>query len=97
MKDKSELGNYLIKRFHDDGYHEVRNRRVIWDISVVAYLLNESWFKTSEVSCPLINDDTSYKKTTDRHLITVVNYLDVNSIYNDLFRKLGNKDNKNLK
>lgn len=97
LKDKSELGNYLIKRFHDDGYHEVRNRRVIWDISVVAYLLNESWFKTSEVSCPLINDDTSYKKTTDRHLITVVNYLDVNSIYNDLFRKLGNKDNKNLK
>lgn len=88
LKDKSELGNYLIKRFHDDGYHEIRNRRVIWDIGVVAYLINKSWFKVSEVSCPKIADDTSYIKTTDRHLITIVNYLDVNSIYNDLFSKL---------
>lgn len=26
----------------------------------------------------------------ERHLITVVNYIDINSIYNDLFGKLGN-------
>ena len=89
LKDKNELCNYLIKRFYNDGYHGLTKRRVIWDISVVAYLINKSWFKASEVSCPEIDDYTSHIETTDKHLITVVNYLDVNSIYNDLFRKLG--------
>lgn len=89
LKDRNELGNYLIKRFYDDGYHGLKERRVIRDISVVAYLLNKSWFKESEVSCPEIADDTSYIKATDRHLITVVNYIDANSIYKDLFRKFG--------
>ena len=95
LKDKNELCNYLIKRFYNDGYHGLTERRVIWDISVVAYLINKSWFKVSEVSCPEIDDDTSYIETTDKHLITVVNYLDVNSIYNDLFRKLGGSDEVN--
>ena len=89
LKDKNELCNYLIERFYNDGYHGLKERRVIWDICVVSYLINKSWFKESEVSCPEIDDDTSYIETTDKHLITVVNYLDVNSIYNDLFRKLG--------
>lgn len=95
LKDKNELCNYLIKRFYNDGYHGLKERRVIWDISVVAYLINKSWFKVSEVSCPEIDDDTSYIKTTDRHLITVVNYIDANSIYKDLFRKLGDSDEVN--
>ena len=89
LKDKNELCNYLIKRFYNDGYHGLKERRVIWDISVVAYLLNKEWFKVSEVSCPEISDDSSYKETSDRHLITVVNYIDANGIYKDLFRKLG--------
>ena len=87
--------NYLIKRFYNDGYHGLKERRVIWDISVVAYLINKSWFKESEVSCPEIDDDTSYIKTTNRHLITVVNYIDANGIYKDLFRKLGDSDEVN--
>ena len=95
LKDKNELCNYLIKRFYNDGYHGLKERRVIWDISVVAYLINKSWFKESEVSCPEIDDDTSYIKTTNRHLITVVNYIDANGIYKDLFRKLGDSDEVN--
>lgn len=88
LKDKNELCNYLIKRFHKDGYHGTKTRRVIWDISAVAYLINKEWFKESKVSCPLISNDTSYIKTTDRHLITIVNHLDDKSIYKDLFNKL---------
>lgn len=36
LKDKSELCNYLIDRFYNDGYHGIQERRVIWDISVIA-------------------------------------------------------------
>ena len=91
LKDKSELCNYLIDRFYNDGYHGIQKRRVIWDISVVAYLINRNWFKEEMISCPKINDDTTYSKTQNRHKITMVNDLDADKIYADLFGKLGVK------
>lgn len=89
LKGKSELCDYLCQRFHNDGVHGIQERRVIWDISVIAYMINKEWFDTEEVSCPNINNDTSYELTTKNHKITVVNYLNVDKIYKDLFEKLG--------
>ena len=88
LKGKNELCDYLCQRFVNDTYHEIKERRVIWDISVIAYMINKSWFETEEVSCPIIKEDTSYELTKNRHKITFVNYLDSNKIYNDLFNKL---------
>ena len=89
LKGKSELCDYLCQRFYNDGVHGIQERRVIWDISVIAYMINKEWFDTEEVSCPNINNDTSYELTTKNHKITVVNYLNVDKIYRDLFEKLG--------
>ncbi len=89
LKNKNELCNYLIQRFCDDGYTDLRDRRVIWDISVIAYLINPEWFQTNQIHSPKISDDTSYIMTHNQHYITFVNYLDVNNIYRDLFGKLG--------
>lgn len=89
LKGKSELCDYLCSIFYQDGYHEAHDRRVIWDISVIAYLINEHWFETKEINCPIINQDTSYKTDTDNHQITMVNYLNAKFIYRDLFAKLG--------
>lgn len=80
--------DYLLERFYDDGYHGIRERRVIWDIAAVAYLLNPEWTTNLEISCPNILDDTSFELTEGRHLVKFVNYLNVNEIYADLFRKL---------
>lgn len=89
LKDKSELCNYLINRFYNDGYHGIQERRVIWDISVIAYMINKDWFTSKEISCPNIKDDTSYELTINNHKITMINYIDVNKVYTDLFKKLG--------
>lgn len=89
LKDKSELCNYLIDRFYNDGYHGIQERRVIWDISVIAYMINKEWFTSEDISCPNIKEDTSYELTTNNHKITMVNYINVNKVYNDLFKKLG--------
>lgn len=90
LKGKNQLCNYLCERFYNDGKHGIQTRRVIWDISAVAYLINKDWFKTSKINCPNINDDTSYELNTNNHLITMVNYLDSDKIYQDLFSKLTN-------
>lgn len=89
LKDKSELCNYLIDRFYNDGYHGTQERRVIWDISVIAYMINKEWFTSKEISCPKIKDDTSYEMTNNNHKITMISYIDVDNVYTDLFQKLG--------
>ena len=89
LGNKSELCNYLISRFYNDGYHVIQESRVIWDISVIAYMINKKWFETKQISCPNVRDDTSYETTDNRHNITFVTKLDRNKIYEDLFNKLG--------
>ena len=91
LKDKSDLCDYLCHVFQKDGYHKPQERRVIWDISVVAYLINDNWFECQKVNCPNINDDTSYEIDTQNHEITMVNYINAKLVYKDLFAKLGSK------
>ena len=89
LENKSNICNYLIKRFYNDGYHGIQEERVIWDIAVIAYMINKNWFETKQISCPNIRKDTSYEVTDNRHSITFVTKLDRDKIYKDLFEKLG--------
>ena len=89
LESKSELCNYLIERFYNDGYHGIQESRVIWDIAVIAYMINKNWFEKKQISCPNIRNNTSYEVTDNRHNITFVTKLDRNKIYEDLFNKLG--------
>ena len=89
LGNKSELCDYLIDRFYNDGYHGIQEERVIWDISVIAYMVNKDWFKVKEISCPIINNDSSYKLIDNKHKIKIVIDINKDEIYKDLFRKLG--------
>ena len=95
LGNKSELCNYLIDRFYNDGYHGIQEERVIWDISVIAYMINKDWFEVKEISCPVINEDSSYSLTDTNHKIKFVTDINRKEIYNDLFRKLGDIDEIN--
>lgn len=86
---KNELCNYLCDIFYNRLYGPTK-RWPLWDISVIAYMINRNWFNTMDVSCPIINDDNTFKLTEGRHKITFVNYLNANAIFEDLFTKLGN-------
>ncbi len=92
LKGKSELCNYLCSRFYNDGIHGIQTRRVIWDISVIAYLINKDWFEEKKMDCPKINKDLSYSFNKNDRKIKFVTYLNSDKIYNDLFNKLV-KDN----
>ena len=73
LKGKNELCDYLCQRFYNDGVHGIQERRVIWDISLIAYMLNKSWFMSEEISCPRIREDSSYELTNNNHKITMIN------------------------
>ena len=91
LKGKNELCNYLCSRFYNDGIHGIQTRRVIWDISVIAYLINKDWFEEKEMDCPEINKDLSYTFNKNDRKIKFVTYLNSDKIYKDLFDKLVEK------
>lgn len=88
LKGHSKLCDYLCNRFYDRPYYGIHKRYPIWDISVIAYMINPKWFHTIDISCPIINDDLTFTLTQNRHHIRFVDHLDANKIYEDLFHKL---------
>lgn len=93
LKGKGDLCDYLCRLFRKDGYHAIQERRVIWDIGVIAYLINDNWFETKKINCPNINANTSYHLNTKNHQITMVNYMNAKLIYKNLFAKIGKTSN----
>ena len=91
LKGKNELCNYLCSRFYNDEIHGIQTRRVIWDISVIAYLINKDWFEEKKMDCPEINKDLSYSFNKNDRKIKFVTYLNSDKIYKDLFEKLVEK------
>lgn len=85
------LGKFLYDKFYNDGIHGITKRRVIWDIAGVAYLINPYWFETKKIKCPLINEELEYKESEFSHLVTFVNNIQVNEVYQDMFVKVGGK------
>lgn len=54
-----------------------------------AYDSEEKAKVCSENNISIMIDDTAYELTENNHKITMVNHIDVNKVYTDLFTKLG--------
>lgn len=89
LDTQKDLGKYLYDRFYNDGRHGITKRRVIWDISAVGYVINPYWFETFRIKCPIITDDLKYIESNLNHQITFVNKINVNALYEDMFKKVG--------
>lgn len=90
LDDEKPLNKYLCNRFYNDGRHGITKRRVIWDISAVAYIVNPYWFEEKTVDTPSIREDLSYEFKKNDSKIDFITNLNQVGIYDDLFKKLGN-------
>ena len=87
LKGTSKLNDYLCYKFYNR-YWGPHKRWPLWDISVIAYMINRDWFETMQISCPIINDDNTFTYINDEHKITFVKQLNANCIFEDLFVRL---------
>lgn len=89
-----EISKHLCNRFVNDSYYGVKTKRVIWDISVIAYLKNKEWFETEENLKLCVTSDLNYvinnKKQNSN--MNIVKSIDRNEIYNDFFNQLNKRD-----
>lgn len=89
IEGKSSIGSYLtdiVRNYSDNLYAW---SKVIWDISAVAYLINPSWIKTQVVHSPILTDQVTWSMDHGRHFIKTAISVDRDSIFEDLFSKIG--------
>ncbi|MGC9520354.1 MAG: nucleoside hydrolase [Anaerolineae bacterium] len=85
---RGAIGDYLaetVKSYHEDHFAW---SKVIWDISTIAYLLDESWTPTNLVHSPIVTDQGTWSFDNSRHLIRSAHHVHRDPIFRDLFTKL---------
>jgi inosine-uridine nucleoside N-ribohydrolase len=88
VKGKSEIGDYLYETYKRCSSDHFGYSRVIWDISVIAWLNNPAWCPSALVHSPHLSDDLRWSFDSYRHFIRCVQFIQRDNVFRDLFRKV---------
>ncbi|EMK3499864.1 nucleoside hydrolase [Vibrio vulnificus] len=88
LNDTSVIGSYLSDSAPNCEWIGFGNRKVIWDIAPVGFLLNPEWFTDLLVPSPILNDNFTYSFDNKRHLIRTIKFIERDELFIDLFKKL---------
>lgn len=82
------VGKYLIDSFKGYSKDHFAWAKEIWDISTIAWLINDEWVPSEIIHSPILTDQLTYSYNPSRHFIRVARQLDRNAIFRDMFNKL---------
>lgn len=91
LRGKNKLCDYLVNVTTEEAIACGGNSawsRPIWDVTAVAWLLDEKFMKDRLEHAPLPEYDDRYARRVDSHLYKYVYYIDRDLLFEDLFRKL---------
>lgn len=94
LKGKNVLCDYLYENTVREAESYAAGKpwtRTIWDVTAVAWLLNEDsrFMRHKLIPSPIPEYDETYSFPADRHLIRYVFWINRDALFDDLFRKLG--------
>ena len=88
-REGSRIGDFLHEIVRDyPGRRGAGWSKVMWDISTIAWLINEKWVPSQLVHSPIAQDDRTFSYNKDRHLIRQAYYVHRDVVFHDLFKKL---------
>jgi len=88
VKGKGRIGDFLAQRFEECSDDHYAYSRVIWDISVVAWLIDAEFIPSCLVHSPIVTDQGTWSRSPTRHWIRIALFADRNRVFKDLFSKL---------
>ena len=95
LGDCGDIGAYLCDIVAKYAQEEERAggaySKVIWDVAVLAYLVNPDWVYTTIHHSPILNDDCRFSFDNSRHFVREAVHVDRDGILTDLYRKLGSR------
>ncbi len=84
----NKLTSFLIERFQEYSVSHFAYAKEIWDIAPIGWLINAEWAPSHLDHSPVVHYDWRYSIDRRRHPIRVVDRLDRNAIFGDMFTKL---------
>lgn len=102
IKGRNPVADFLYERFCEYSHDHFAWAKEIWDISAIAYLLNENWVPSRLVPSPVLTGDLSlslephfqvngnliFEQAPGRHKIREAWFIHRNPIFRDLFSKI---------
>ncbi len=91
---RGAIGDYLLKIFKGYKKDHFAWSKVLWDMTAVAWLVNDQWLPSDLVHSPIVTDNYTFSFDTSRHLIRRVNFVRRDPIFRDFFTKLDKRAKK---
>ena len=88
VRGQGAIGDYLFEIFQAYVEAHAALSKEIWDISTIAYLINDEWVPTEIVHSPILTDQMTWSVDHSRHLMRQVTFVHRDPIFRDLFAKL---------
>jgi len=91
---RGAIGDYLLKIFKEYRKDHFGWSKVLWDMTAVAWLVNDRWLPSDLVHSPIVTDNYTFSFDKSRHLIRAVNFVQRDPIFRDFFTKLEKQSKK---
>lgn len=90
VRPASSIGSYLADIFHRSVEQAPGRSKEIWDLAATAWVINPRWTTSSLRHAPWVTADGRWVHGDNtRHLVHVVDRVDRDAIFTDLFARLG--------
>ena len=91
---RGPIGNYLLKIFKDYRKDHFGWSKVLWDMTAVAWIIDDRWLPSDLVHSPIVTDNYTFSFDESRHLIRTVKFVNRDPIFRDFFTKLQKQSEK---
>jgi inosine-uridine nucleoside N-ribohydrolase len=88
VEGRGAIGDYLFRIFDEYNEDDFAWSKVLWDMTAVAWVVNDEWLPSNLVHSPIVTDGYTYSFDDARHLIRTVYFLHRDPIFRDFFTKL---------
>jgi inosine-uridine nucleoside N-ribohydrolase len=85
---RGPIGHYLLEIFKDYHKDHFAWSKVLWDMTAVAWLIDDTWLPSNLVHSPIVTDNYTLSFDDSRHLIRTVYFVRRDPIFRDFFTKL---------
>jgi inosine-uridine nucleoside N-ribohydrolase len=91
---RGPIGDYLLKIFKDYRKEHFGWSKVLWDMTAIAWLVDDDWLPSDMVHSPIVTDNYTLSFDDSRHLIRTVKFVKRDPIFRDFFTKLQKQSEK---
>ena len=96
LKGKNALCDYLVQNTIEEAESYASGQpwsRVIWDVTAVAWLINDEFTLDRLEHSPIPTYDNRYCYDNSRHFIRYVYFVERDKVFGDMFKKLSDNSN----